>query len=171
MEVYNIWRHTDGLKALSRMLAHHGHGSKPYPLCEVNNLDPIGHLLRVRQYKIGLDRTSVDSVDKLVTQIADWISNFCISLGTFFYHSESFYMYTVVPLVGHYWWTLNLVQINLWTSDVTTWSWVNLVTSGFHCHSVAYTSGCVFATQDGGLATIAKKILHHSIRSMNQSAS
>ena len=42
-------RHTDGLKALSRMLAHHGHGSKPCPLCDENNLDPnpIGHLLRV----------------------------------------------------------------------------------------------------------------------------
>ena len=40
-------RHTDGLKALSRMLAHHGHGSKPCPLCDENILasNPIGHLL------------------------------------------------------------------------------------------------------------------------------
>ena len=66
-------RHTDGLKALSRMLAHHGHGSKPFPLCDEINLDPnlIGHLLRVHQHEIGLDRTPVDSVDQLMTQIAD----------------------------------------------------------------------------------------------------
>ena len=61
------------LKALSRMLAHHGHGSKLCPLCDENNLDPnpIEHLLGVHQYEIGLDRTHVDSVDQLVTQIAD----------------------------------------------------------------------------------------------------
>ena len=65
--------HTDGLKALSRMLAHHGHGSKPCPLCDKINLDPnpIGNLMRVHQHEIGLDRTPVDSVDQLVTQIAD----------------------------------------------------------------------------------------------------
>ena len=51
-------RHIDGLKALLRMLAHHGHGSKPCPLCDEINLDPnpIGHLLRVHQHEIGLDR-------------------------------------------------------------------------------------------------------------------
>ena len=40
-------RHTDGLKALSRMLAHHGHGSKPCPLCDKNILasNPIRRLL------------------------------------------------------------------------------------------------------------------------------
>jgi len=92
-------RHTDGLKALSRMLAHHGHGSKPCSLCDKNNLVPnlIGHLLRVHQHEIGLDRTPVvasfpgsplaptknktepgneatpvDSVDQLVTQIANY---------------------------------------------------------------------------------------------------
>ena len=61
--------YTDGLKALSRMLAHHGHGSKPCPLCDENNLapNPIGHLLRVHQHEIGLDRTPLDSVDKLLT--------------------------------------------------------------------------------------------------------
>ena len=66
-------QHTDGLKALSRMLAHHGHESKPCPLCDEINLDPnpIRHLLRVHQHEIGLDRTPVDSVDQLVTQIAD----------------------------------------------------------------------------------------------------
>ena len=66
-------RHTDGLKALSRMLAHHGHGSKLRPLCDENNLapNPIRHLLRVHQHEIGLDRTLVDSVDQLVTQIVD----------------------------------------------------------------------------------------------------
>ena len=33
-------RHTDGLQALSRMLAHHGRGSKPCPLCNGSTLDP-----------------------------------------------------------------------------------------------------------------------------------
>ena len=33
--------------------------------------NPIGHLLRVHQHEIGLDRTPVDSVDQLVTQIVD----------------------------------------------------------------------------------------------------
>ena len=62
-------QHTDGLKALSWMLAHHSHGSKPCPLCDESNLhpNPIGHLLRVHQYEIGLDRTLVDSLDQLVT--------------------------------------------------------------------------------------------------------
>jgi len=52
--------------------SHHIHGSKRCPLCDENNLDAnsIGHLLRVHQHEIGLDRTPVDSVDQLVTQIA-----------------------------------------------------------------------------------------------------
>ena len=46
---------------------------KPSLLCDKNKLDLnlIGHLLRMHQHKIGLDRTPVDSVDQLVTQIAD----------------------------------------------------------------------------------------------------
>ena len=66
-------RCTAGLKALSKMLAHHGHGAKLCPLCDENNLtpSPIGHLLRVHQHEIGLDRTPLDSVDQLLTQIAD----------------------------------------------------------------------------------------------------
>ena len=79
------------------MLAHHGHGSKPCPLCDENNLDPnpIEHLLRVHQHEIGFDRTPVDSVDQLVTQIAD-----CNIL--FFTILSLFILYTVVPLVGFY---------------------------------------------------------------------
>ena len=85
-------RHTDGLKALSRMLAHHSHGSKPILLCD-NNLDPnpTGQLdpnqldpnqldpnqldpnPRVHQHEIDLERNPVDSVHQLVTQIADCI--------------------------------------------------------------------------------------------------
>ena len=66
-------RHKDGLMALSGMLAHHGHGSKPCPLCDENNPAPnhIGHLLRVHQHEIGLDRTPLDSVDQLLIKIAD----------------------------------------------------------------------------------------------------
>ena len=60
---------TNGCKALSRMLAYHGHGSKLFPLCDEINLDPnpIGHLLRVHQHEIGLDGTPLDSVDQLLT--------------------------------------------------------------------------------------------------------
>ena len=40
-------RHTAGLQALSRMLARHGRGVKPCPLCDESSLhpNPIGHLL------------------------------------------------------------------------------------------------------------------------------
>lgn len=43
----------DGLQALSRMLAHSGHGSKICPLCDENDFDPkpIGHLLRVLRHR------------------------------------------------------------------------------------------------------------------------
>ena len=42
--------HTDGFKALSRMLAHHGHRSKLCPLCDENNLDPntIGEFISMK---------------------------------------------------------------------------------------------------------------------------
>ena len=51
-------RHTDGLQALSRMLAHHGQGVKPCPLCDESSLhpNPIGHLLTRHRQEIGLDR-------------------------------------------------------------------------------------------------------------------
>ena len=50
-------RHTEGLQALSRMLVHHGLGSKPCPLCDGSTLDPnpIGHLLREHCQELGLN--------------------------------------------------------------------------------------------------------------------
>ena len=89
--------HTDGLNALSRMLAHHGHGSKLCPQCDENNLvpNPIGHLLRVHQHEIGMDRTPVDSVDQLVTQLVN------CNIQVFSNHSESLTVH-FVPLVGLY---------------------------------------------------------------------
>ena len=59
-------RHTDGLQALSKMLAHHGRGVKPCPLCHPN---PIGHLLTRYRQELGLDRDCINSIDLLLTQI------------------------------------------------------------------------------------------------------
>lgn len=66
-------RHTAGLQALSRLLAHHGHGSKPCPLCEERSLctSPIIHFLKEHQKEIGLDCDSFDSIDKLLTQLVE----------------------------------------------------------------------------------------------------
>ena len=87
-------RHTEGLKALSKMLAHHGDWWKPCPLCDENNLDPnpIGYLLRVHQHEIGLDRTPVDSVDQLVTQIADCNIYFLYKFRKLFLQFGVFYI-------------------------------------------------------------------------------
>ena len=48
-------RHTDGLQALSRMLAHHGRGVKPCPLCDESSLhpNPIGYLLTRYRQELG----------------------------------------------------------------------------------------------------------------------
>ena len=63
-------RHTEGLQALSRMLAHHGRGSKPCPLCDGSTLDPnpIGHLLREHRQELGLN-DRIASTDLLLTQL------------------------------------------------------------------------------------------------------
>jgi hypothetical protein len=61
-------RHTAGLQALSRMLAHHGRGSKPCPLCDSNTLapHPIGHLLAGHQREMGLHKDHFTSVEHLL---------------------------------------------------------------------------------------------------------
>ena len=48
-------RYTTGLQALSKVLAHHCHGSKPCPLCDKNMLDSsiIAHLLSNHLDKLG----------------------------------------------------------------------------------------------------------------------
>ena len=65
-------RHTTGLQALSKVLAHHGHGSKPCPLCDKNMLDSsiIAHLLSDHLDKLGLQSVdSLSSVENLLTHI------------------------------------------------------------------------------------------------------
>ncbi len=43
------YRHTRGLQSLSRLLCHHGRGSKPCPLCDgVLSTSLLGHVLDVR---------------------------------------------------------------------------------------------------------------------------
>lgn len=67
-------RHTTGLQALSRVLAHHGRGSKPCPLCNKNNLDTsvIAHFLKEHLNILGLQsHDSLSSIDNLVTQMVD----------------------------------------------------------------------------------------------------
>ena len=68
----------------------------------------IGHLLRVHQHEIGLDRTRLDSVDQLLTWIADCNIQFLYKFRKLFLPFWVSYMYTVVLLVGLYRWTLNL---------------------------------------------------------------
>ena len=67
-------RHTTGLQALSKVLAHHGHGSKPCPLCDKNMLDSsiIAHLLSDHLDKLGLQSVdSLSSVENLLTHMVN----------------------------------------------------------------------------------------------------
>ena len=71
-----------------------------YASCADNNLapNPIGHLLRVHQHEICLDRTSIDSVGQLLTQIAD-----CNILFLYEFRSFPSLICTLSsPLVGLY---------------------------------------------------------------------
>ena len=49
-------RHLRGLQTLSRLMSHHGRGSKPCPLCEKDKLCSrlLDHYLTAHQQKIGL---------------------------------------------------------------------------------------------------------------------
>jgi len=64
-------RQTEGLQALSRMLAQHQQGSKPRLLCEESNLNlkPIDHLLRVHLHDLGLNRENFDVVEQVLSQL------------------------------------------------------------------------------------------------------
>ena len=65
-------RHTMGLQYLTRILAHHGHGSKPCPLCE-DQLHTGQHLVEhiLQLHADALRLPPVLTVDSLLTQIAD----------------------------------------------------------------------------------------------------
>ena len=65
--------HTDGLKALARMLAHHQRGPKPCPLCEESNfnLSPIDHLLGQHQRELNLDKDNFHAADQLLTHLVE----------------------------------------------------------------------------------------------------
>ena len=64
-------RHTTGFQSLSRILAHHGRGANPCPLCDDQFSDTylIDHILEVHAETLGL--SSPLSTDELLTQIVD----------------------------------------------------------------------------------------------------
>ena len=64
-------RHTVGLQNLTRILAHHGSGSKPCPLCEdqLHGQHLADHIFQ--RHACALNLPPALSVDNLLTQIAD----------------------------------------------------------------------------------------------------
>ena len=76
-------RHTQGLKTLTRMLAHHQLGPKP---CEENyfNPSPIDHLLRQHQRELNLDNDNFLAVDQLRAHLVESDISLCTSSGNFF---------------------------------------------------------------------------------------
>ena len=60
-------RHMGGLQAVSRIMAHHGRGTKPCPLCEENDMEEslMDHILIKYRVDLGLGST-VLSVDDLL---------------------------------------------------------------------------------------------------------
>ena len=52
------WRHLKGLKNLTRIMAHHGQGSKPCPLCDASTQPLIKHVLTQDHNALGLSCTS-----------------------------------------------------------------------------------------------------------------
>ena len=64
-------RHTTGLQFLTRILTHHGHGSKPCPLCEdlLHGQELAVHILQEHSSVLILPPSI--SLDSLLSQIAD----------------------------------------------------------------------------------------------------
>ena len=58
-------QHARGLQTISRVMAHHGFGSQPCPLCEAGDLQVsvYHHLLDIHKHKFGL--TDQDPITKL----------------------------------------------------------------------------------------------------------
>ena len=57
-------RHTTGLRNLSRLMAHHGHGQQPCPLCSEQNfgISVIDHIMCVHHQELGLNFSSTEQM-------------------------------------------------------------------------------------------------------------
>ena len=57
-------RHITGLRNLSRLIAHHGHGQQPCPLCSEQNLgiSVIDHIMYVHHQELGLNFSSTEQM-------------------------------------------------------------------------------------------------------------
>ena len=78
-------RHLRGLQTLSRLMFHHGRGSKPCPLCEENKLCSrlLDHVLTAHQHKIGFQGVS-ESADNLTCTFGGMQHSVCLQvLDTF----------------------------------------------------------------------------------------
>ena len=106
-------RHCKGLQALTRLLVHHGHGVKPCPLCDENELNVtlIDDILMNHQQDLGVTFTSLDG---LLTWLVDcdihfvykfwklsYVLELCIMLYALYLYifSPSFFV-SAVPIVG-----------------------------------------------------------------------
>ena len=75
-------KHLKGLQNLTRLMAHHGRGSKPCPLCDAPTHPLIEHVLTQHHSKLGLSSIfdSPLSTDKLLTQLVDCDIHFVYKL-------------------------------------------------------------------------------------------
>ena len=95
-------RHTTGLQAFSKVLAHHDHGSKPCPLCDKNMLDSsiIAHLLSDHLDKFGLQSIdSLSSAENLLTHMVNCNIDFVYKFWKLD-HGPFLNMYVSLCLIG-----------------------------------------------------------------------
>ena len=69
-------QHARGLQTISRVMAHHGFGSQPCPLCEAGDLQVsvYHHLLDIHKHKFGL--TDQDPITKLENLDVGFLARF-----------------------------------------------------------------------------------------------
>ena len=79
-------KHLRGLQNLTRLMAHHGQGSKPCPLCDAHTHPLIEHVLTQHHIDLGLSCISESplSTDKLLTLLVNCDICFVYKLWTIF---------------------------------------------------------------------------------------
>jgi len=79
-------KHLKGLQNLTRLMAHHGQGSKPCPLCDAPTHPLIEHVLAQHHCDLALSCISYSplSTDKLLTLLVDCDIHFVYKLWTIF---------------------------------------------------------------------------------------
>ena len=78
-------RQIRGLQTLSRLMFHHGRGSKPFPLCEEDKLCSrlLDHVLTAHQHKIGFQGVS-EWADDLLAHLVECDIQFVYKFWTLF---------------------------------------------------------------------------------------